>query len=83
MPSAAQRNAVLQTIEQQGCPSRKREAGYHRRSLAETARYRLKTIFGAALNARRFDSQVAEAYARIAAMNTFTSLGMPISELVF
>lgn len=78
-PYAAQRNAALETIESQGRTAWKHLVGYHRRSLAETAMYRLKTLFGAGLKARRFGSQVAEVYARVAAMNTMTRLGMPES----
>jgi hypothetical protein len=82
-PYAAQRNAALATIASQGRTAWKQAVGYHRRSLAETAMYRLKTLFGAGLKARRFDSQVAEVYARIAAMNTMTRLGMPESQPIF
>jgi hypothetical protein len=82
-PYAAQRNAALETIESQGRAAWKQAVGYHRRSLAETAMYRLKTLFGAGLKARRFGSQVAEVYARLAAMNTMTRLGMPESQPAF
>lgn len=82
-PYAAQRNAALETIESQGRRAWKQAVGYHRRSLAETAMYRLKTLFGAGLKARRFGSQVAEVYARIAAVNTMTRLGMPKSQPAF
>ncbi|MCA1853804.1 MAG: IS5/IS1182 family transposase, partial [Beggiatoa sp.] len=82
-PYAAQRNAALATIASQGRTAWKQAVGYHRRSLAETAMYRLKALFGAGLKARRFDSQVAEVYARIAAMNTMTRLGMPESQPIF
>jgi len=52
-------------------------SGYHRRSLAETALSRLKTRFGERLSNRRFDTQTTQAYARLAAMNIMTRLGMP------
>ena len=38
----------------------KRACGYHRRSLAETTMFRIKTIFGARVRARTFDGQSAE-----------------------
>jgi hypothetical protein len=79
---ATQRNAALETIERQGRTAWKHAVGYHRRSLAETALYRLKTLLGAGLKAGRFDSQVAEVYAPIAAMNAMTRLGMPKSQPV-
>jgi hypothetical protein len=59
--------------------SAKPESGYYQRSLAEMAMFRLKTLFGAQLQARSFDAQVAEAYIRCAALNTMTRLGMPDS----
>ena len=52
-------------------------SGYHRRSLAETAMSRFKTLFGERLSNRRFDTQTTQAYARLAAMNSMTQLGMP------
>lgn len=55
----------------------KKLMGYHKRSLAETAFYRLKTIFGGSLRSREFDRQRVEAYAKAVALNKMTSLGMP------
>lgn len=73
------RTAILERIGQVGLAPWKKESGYHRRSLAETAMFRLKTLFGGQLQARCFDAQVAEAYIRCAALNTMTRLGMPNS----
>lgn len=53
--------------------------GYHTRSLAETAMFRIKTIFGDKLNARDFERQVTEASIMASALNKITKLGMPIS----
>jgi hypothetical protein len=55
------------------------ESGYHRRSLAETAVFRLKTIFGDKLSSRGFDAQANEVFLRCAALNHMTHLGMPQS----
>jgi hypothetical protein len=55
----------------------KQESRYHRRSLAETAMYRYKTIFGGTVRARRFDNQTKELCLNIVAMNKMTSLGIP------
>ena len=60
----------------------KKEAGYHRRSLAETAMMRLKTIFSEKLKAREWRRQVTELIVRCAVMNRMTSLGMPRSYAV-
>jgi hypothetical protein len=53
--------------------------GYHKRSIAENAMYRLKQLFGTSLASRKFITQESEVHARIAAMNTMTYLGMPVS----
>lgn len=76
---AEQRNAILARIRQVGRAGWKRESGYHRRSLAETAMFRMKTIFGDRLASRRTDTQRTEVFLRIRALNTFTKLGMPQS----
>jgi len=47
-----QRDANLRAIRRFGRKRWKQESGYHRRSLAETAIFRLKTIFGATLRSR-------------------------------
>lgn len=73
------RTAILERIGQVGRAQWKKESSYHRRSLAETAMFRLKTLFGGQLQARTFAAQVAEAYIRCAALNTMTRLGMPDS----
>ena len=73
------RTAILRQCQQQGEQHWKQTSGYHRRSLAETAMFRIKALFGGNLKNRRFDTQATEAYARIAAMNIMTRLGMPES----
>jgi hypothetical protein len=60
----------------------KREAGYHRRSLAETAMLRFKTIFSDKLKAWEWRRQVTELQLRCATMNRMTGLGMPHSYAV-
>lgn len=57
-------------------------AGYHRRSLGETAFYRWKTLFGEKLQARKLKNQRGEVYAKAKALNKMTSLGMPKGEWV-
>ena len=54
--------------------------GYHRRSLAETAMFRLKTLFGGSLKARKTSNQRAEVLAACHAMNQMSRLGMPKGE---
>lgn len=60
----------------------KRESGYHRRSLVETGIFRLKTIFGERLSARKEPGQDNELLLRCAALNKMTALGMPDSYAV-
>lgn len=73
------RTHALADIAQKGEAPWKRDTGYHRRSLAENAMYRLKQLFGDTLTSRLFEAQVNEVHARIAAMNRMTYLGMPKS----
>jgi len=73
------RTAVVRAIRQQGRKEWKQASGYHRRSLAENAFFRLKTLFSDRLKNRSFESQCTEAYCRIVALNRMTALGMPES----
>ncbi len=56
--------------------------GYHRRSLAETTFYRIKTIFGDGLSARGFRAQTCEMLITCAALSQMTQVGMPDSYVV-
>lgn len=73
------RTTILETIQQDGRKAWKQQSGYHQRSLAETAMFRLKNRFGGRLKNHRFDTQMTEAYARLAALHIITRLGMPDS----
>ena len=73
------RTQALAAIAAQGLPAWKRTVGYHRRSLAENAMYRLKQLFGDRLASRLFETQVTEVHVRVAALNVMTYLGMPVS----
>lgn len=55
----------------------KKKVGYHRRSVAETAMFRIKTLPGRHLSLRDYDAQVGEAMVK--ALNRMTLLGMPLS----
>jgi hypothetical protein len=76
------RNAAVLRSREVGRDGWKKEAGYHRRSLAETAMMRLKTIFSDRLKAREWRRQETELRLRCAALNRMTSLGMPQSYAV-
>lgn len=73
------RDQNLRRIRRVGRKRWKQEAGYHRRSLAETAMFRFKTIFGNTLSTRTLPRQIIEARIKCAALNRMTQLGMPDS----
>ncbi|CDH04807.1 hypothetical protein XBO1_1390012 [Xenorhabdus bovienii str. oregonense] len=53
--------------------------GYHRRSVAETTMFRIKTLLSGNLSLRDYDGQVGEVMAIAKALNRITLLGMPDS----
>ncbi|EGQ7966913.1 IS5 family transposase [Vibrio vulnificus] len=55
----------------------KKRYGYQKRSLSETAMYRVKQLLGGRLSLRNYNAQVGETYAMIKALNKLTGLGMP------
>ncbi|MFH4369363.1 IS5/IS1182 family transposase, partial [Vibrio alginolyticus] len=60
----------------------KKRYGYHKRSLSETAMYRVKQLLGGKLSLRNYNAQVGETYAMIKALNKLTGLGMPETRYV-
>ena len=76
------RDENLRRIRQIGRSAWKRESGYHERSLAETAMFRLKTLFGDAVSSREQTRQATEAGIRCRALDIMTHQGMPQSERV-
>lgn len=81
-PHFSDRDEAVIRSRQVGKEQWKREAGYHSRSLVETAMMRLKTIFSERLKAREWRRQETELRLRCAAMNRMTALGMPKSRAV-
>jgi hypothetical protein len=73
------RDENLRSIRKHGRKEWKKNSGYHIRSLAETAMFRLKTIFGSKLSTRLLETQTTQALVRCAALNKMTHLGMPQS----
>lgn len=53
---------------------------YHRRSLVETKMYCIR-LLGGKFSAKHFLSQVNEVHTRIAAVNKFTELGRPYTQV--
>ncbi len=71
------RDEAIRAIRKHGRKSWKKHIGYHRRSLAETAMFRMKTCFGAHLKNRLLPNQKAESKIRCKILNHFTKLGLP------
>lgn len=78
---AAARNEVLRASKYLGRALWRRWSGYHRRSRVETKMHCVK-LLGQRLMARDFDRQVAEFQIRIAVLNGYTALGIPVTEAV-
>lgn len=73
------RDENLRYIRKHGRRTWKENSNYHRRSLAETAMFRMKTIFGDKLSTRLLETQSTQAQIRCRALNIMTHLGMPES----
>jgi hypothetical protein len=73
------RNQAIFGIDELGSAEWKKQSGYHRRSKAEVAMFRYKTIFGPKTYARKITHQKTEVRIKCACINKFNQLGMPIS----
>jgi hypothetical protein len=72
-----QRDRHIAEIEKHGRMNWQRRSGYNRRSLAETAMCRYKTVVGRRLHARTLPNQRTEAKIGCNVLNRMTTLGMP------
>jgi Transposase DDE domain len=77
--TTTQRDRHLAAISEHGRIAWQRSSGYCRRSLAETAMYRYKTIIGRRLHARILPNQRSEAKIACDVLNHMTWLGMPVT----
>ena len=75
------RNEALRASKYLGRALWRRWSGYHRRSRVETKMHCVK-LLGQRLMARDFDRQVAEFQVRVAVLNGFTALGIPVTKVV-
>jgi hypothetical protein len=75
--SPLERDEAIREIRRVGRKQWKKDVGYHRRSLAETAMYRIKCCFGPMLKNRKLENQCTEARLRCKILNRFTHLGLP------
>src|SRR5664279_3603341 len=74
------RDAAIRAIRRRGRKRWKQDIGYHRRSLSETAMYRMKCCFGDHLKNREIHNQRTETRLRSKILNKFTRLGLPTFE---
>ncbi len=78
---AIARNDALRASRYLGRALWRNWSGYHRRSRVETKMHCVK-LLGQRLMARDFDRQVAEVQVRIAILNGYTALGIPVTKAV-
>ena len=77
---AVARNEALRVSKRFGRTIWRRWSGYHRRSRVETKMHCVK-LLGQRLMARDFDRQAAEFQVRVAVLNAFTALGIPVTKV--
>lgn len=75
---ARARNEILRASKHLGRALWRNWSGYHRRSRVETKMNCVK-LLGQRLMSREFDRQVAEVQIRVAVLNRFTALGIPMT----
>ena len=75
------RNEALRASKYLGRALWRQWSGYHRRSRVETKMHCVK-LLGQSLMARDFDRQVAEFQVRVAVLNDFTALGIPVTKVM-
>lgn len=80
-PGAVARNEALRASKYLGRAIWRRWSGYHRRSRVESMMNCIK-LLGQSLMARDFDRQGAEPQVRIAVLNGYTALGIPVTVAV-
>ena len=68
------RNEAIIAMRKGDLDGWKERTNYHRRSLAETAMFQIKQIFGDKLKARNFDSQVVETRIKVTILNRFIAI---------
>ena len=74
---AHQRNQAVIACKDFGSSEWKKQTGYHRRSMAETAMYRLKTTFSDRLKSRLINNQKVEVRIKANCLNLFSKLIRP------
>ncbi len=75
--AVSKRDEVIKRVRILGLKEWKKETGYHRRSLAETAMFRVKTMLGKAVRCRSVENQAIEVRIWCSILNKCTLLGLP------
>jgi hypothetical protein len=75
--AVTKRDKAIKSIRTLGRPEWKRQTGYHRRSLAETGIFRIKTMLGRRLSCHNLENQIIESRVWCSVLNTMTLMGMP------
>ena len=78
---AIARNEAVNASRYLGRAIWRRWSGYRRRSRVETKMHCVK-LLGQSLMVRDFDRQIAEIQIRVAVLNKYTALGIPVTEVV-
>jgi transposase len=78
---AIARNDALRASKYLGRALWRNWSGYHRRSRVEMKMHCMK-LLGQRLMARDFDRQVAEVQVRVAILNGYTALGIPVTKAI-
>src|SRR5262249_41646434 len=76
------RDAEIKKVRELGRKEWKIQADYHKRSLAETAMFRVKTLLGNRLSTRTLEHQKIEVAIWSQIINKMTMLEMPKSEAI-
>jgi hypothetical protein len=76
------RNHAIMDVRRRGLKKWKKKTGYHKRSLSETAFFRLKRLFGHHVLSSDFENQKNELLLRCRILNQMNQLGMPDSYLI-
>jgi hypothetical protein len=72
-----QRDKHIMRIEEKGRAAWQAISGYNQRNLVENTMFRIKTIFGGKLKARKIEKQQTELTIKCSLLNQMSSLGMP------
>ncbi len=74
----ASKKGSYKGVEREQTGGMKKDRGYHKLSLTETAMFRYKQLLSPKLTLRNYNDQVGEALANVKAMNKVIRSGIPV-----